>query len=417
MTGRLSRVGIPVPGAAWSISLNVREYLTDQVLMTESGILPSERVYFDHFEGTAYREIRHIGSGGMGDVYLVEHAQTGRALVAKLLHEVHEFDPRLIERMRIEAQVLGKLNHEHVVKVVGAGMAPRWNRPFLVMEHLEGQSLAGELKKLKKLPVYEAFTLACQLLSALEATHAKEIVHRDIKPENLFICRRPDGSPCLKVLDFGLARVMPGNKFVAPLPHELRTETGAVLGTPRYLSPEGAMGIPVDTRADVYASGLVLYMMLVGRGPFDHLKDEYSKLIQAHVVIDADPPSRFSDEPVPPEVDRVVLRALAKSLDERYQSAREFREALIGVMDLLRRPSGWLETTAFDGAQHASFPSSAGDSADARASAPAEPAVELSEVQRRVVHSRLTIVMVFLVGMLIAGLAAVGMVAVIMGVP
>jgi serine/threonine-protein kinase len=194
------------------------------------------------------------------------------------------------------------------------------------------------------------------------------------------------------------------------------------------------MGIPVDMRADLYGAGLVLYMMLVGRGPFDHLKDEYNELIQAHVVIDPDPPSRFSDEPVPPEVDRIVLRALTKSADERYQTAREFREALLGVMDLLQRPTGWLETTAFDAAKLASLAPTEATPPDSNAHAvgstqsaqfgpspSARPgtdsSVGLSAVLPRVAPSRLTIVLVFLIGMLVAGLAAVGLVSVVMGVP
>jgi len=190
-------------------------------------------------------------------------------------------------------------------------------------------------------------SFACHLLSALTAVHEKGLVHRDIKPDNLFVCPRSDGTGCLKLLDFGVVRVMPGSHAVEPLPHDFRTRTGVVVGTPRFVSPEGAMGQPVDPRGDLYAAGLALYIMLVGRGPFDHVNGE-QMLLTAHATEDPEPPSLLANEPVPPVLDRIVLKALAKQPLERFQTADEFRKVLEAVAELLKRPSGWLHTTAFD---------------------------------------------------------------------
>jgi serine/threonine protein kinase len=215
------------------------------------------------------------------------------------------------------------------------------------MEYLEGRTLAEELAESGPLPVLEAVSFACNLLSALTAVHEKGFVHRDIKPDNLFVCLRPDGTRCLKLLDFGVVRVLPGSEAVEPLPFDFRTRTGVVVGTPRFVSPEGAMGQPVDPRGDLYAAGLTLYIMLVGRGPFDHLHSE-QMLLTAHATEDPEPPSTLANEPVPPVLDRLVLKALAKQPLERFQTADEFRQVLEAVADLLRKPAGWLHTTAFD---------------------------------------------------------------------
>lgn len=300
----------------------------------------------DLFEGTAYRTIRRLRAGGMGEVFLVEHRTTGRRVVAKLIHAKLAADPALMERLRIEAQSAAQLDHEYVVKIL-AFEQTRTGRPFLVMEYLEGRTLAEELAARGPLPVLEAVSFACHLLSALTAVHEKGLVHRDIKPDNLFVCPGSDGAGCLKLLDFGVVRVMPGSHAVEPLPHDFRTRTGVVVGTPRFVSPEGAMGQPVDPRGDLYAAGLALYIMLVGRGPFDHFDGE-QMLLTAHATEDPAAPSVLANEPVPPVLDRIVLKALAKQPLDRFQTADEFRAALESVADLLRRPSGWLHTTAFD---------------------------------------------------------------------
>ncbi|HKY35335.1 MAG TPA: serine/threonine-protein kinase [Polyangiaceae bacterium] len=299
----------------------------------------------DLFTGTAYRTISRIGAGGMGEVFLVEHRELGRDVVAKVLHAELASDPRTVDRMRVERESLGRLNHPHIVSVVDSASL-KDGRPFFVMERLHGQTLAAEIKGRSKLPVYEAVQYACQLLSALSAAHAIGIVHRDVKPENLFICTLKDGSRILKVLDFGVARVLPDAPAAAPLPLMVPTDVGVLMGTPRYASPEAAVGCRVDTRADLYGAALVLYLMLAGRGPFDH-HSRPASVLAAHVRDEPAPPSKLAGEPVPFPLDQAVLRGLRKDPRERFSSALEFRTELEAAVALLRKPIGWVETTLF----------------------------------------------------------------------
>jgi eukaryotic-like serine/threonine-protein kinase len=299
----------------------------------------------DIFAGTSYRLVSRLGAGGMGEVFVVEHRELGREFVAKVLHAEFASDPRVVDRMRVERQALGRLNHPNVVSVVDSATLKN-GRPFFVMERLRGQTLADELRQRGKLPVYEAVHFACELLSALAAAHAIGIVHRDIKPANLFICTLANGSRCLKVLDFGIARVLPDAPAAAPLPLVLPTDVGVMMGTPRFASPEAAVGQRVDIRADVYAAALMLYLMLAGRGPFDH-HARAASVMAAHVVHEPAPPSKYATDPVPYPLDNAVLRGLRKDPSERFQSAVEFQTELEGTVALLRKPLGWVETTLF----------------------------------------------------------------------
>jgi serine/threonine-protein kinase len=385
---------------------------------------------YDLFDETPYRTIERLRAGGMGEVYLVEHRTTRRRVVAKLIHAKLGADPRLMERLRIEAQALGQLNHQNIVRVIGFERT-RTQRPFLVMEYLEGRTLADEIAARGPLPVHEAVSYACQALSALAAAHEKGLVHRDIKPDNLFVCPLPDGRSCLKLLDFGVVRVLPGSDAVRPLPPDYRTRTGAVVGTPRFVSPEGAEGRPVDARADLYALGLVLYAMLVGRGPFDHLEGDHV-LIAAHVAEEPEPPSRFAREPLPPELDRAVLKALSKDPDQRFQSAEEFQGFLEHVSELLRRPQGWLETTVFRPGEEPNVPAhlvARGRLGPNAANAPATPTTHIRSAEPAppenaaspeaaaptLVLSPVAAVIVCIVAALVVGLATVGLAGLVWG--
>jgi serine/threonine-protein kinase len=290
----------------------------------------------DPLEGTRYRTVGLLGSGGMGQVYLVEHTGLGKRFVAKVLHERLASDPQLLERIRIEAQALGQLRHPHIVSVSTFGKTVD-GRPYIIMEYLQGRTLREELVARGRLPVLEAVTYAGELLSALSAAHAIGVVHRDIKPDNLFLSEAPSSPRALKVLDFGVARVT-SHSPVRALNPDLATESGVVIGTPRWQSPEGAMGRPVDARGDVYAAALVLYVMLAGRGPFDHFESD-SMVLSAHAVEDALPPSKHSVAPLPAELDAAVLRALSKDPETRFQSAAEFGAVLERVVQLLMAPA------------------------------------------------------------------------------
>jgi len=261
---------------------------------------------------TPYRLCKYIGRGGMGAVHEVEHRFLGRRFVLKVLHGRFAGDPQFVDRMRVEAQSMARLHHPNVVDVVDFWTAVD-GRPCIVMELLQGRTLAQELGRRRKPPVAETVGIVRQVLSALGAAHAVGIVHRDIKPENIFLT----ADSVVKVLDFGVARVLPasGNKSVVPL--ALPTDTGAIVGSPRFVSPEGAAGQKVDERADIYSVGLVTYVMLAGRGPFD-----------SFAQTEVEPPSRFADPGVTRELDAVVMKAIEQQPDARYQTVAEFSKAL-----------------------------------------------------------------------------------------
>lgn len=267
--------------------------------------------------GTPYRRVELIGRGGMGEVHLVEHRTMGRRFALKILHRRFVEDAQAADRMRVEAQSLARLQHPNVVDVIDYWIADD-GRPCVVMERLQGRPLSQELRSRKKIPLVESLTLARQALRALGAAHGLGIVHRDIKPENLFLHDAPVEGRVLKVLDFGLARVLPTASALAPSRLAVSTALGAVVGSPRFLSPEAARGERVDHRADIFSLAAVLYLMLSGRGPFDTGAAE------------PDPPSRHA-EGIPALLDASVIRALSFSPSDRHQSVEEFASDLRAV--------------------------------------------------------------------------------------
>jgi serine/threonine protein kinase len=218
------------------------------------------------------------------------------------------------------------LRHPSIVHVFDSGTTPG-GRPYIVMERLQGNTLADELRQRGALRVAEALTWVGQLVSALQAAHDVGIVHRDVKLSNLFLHEAPDQPRRLKVLDFGIAKVLEGASDKAPQPLHQPTEVGIVIGTPAYVSPEAVLGKPIDHRADIYAAGIVLYILVCGRGPWDHERRELNSLA-ARVRELPKPPSAHSRKALPPEVDAAVMKALAREPDDRFQSAREFELAL-----------------------------------------------------------------------------------------
>jgi eukaryotic-like serine/threonine-protein kinase len=289
----------------------------------------------DPFAGTRYRALERLASGVTGDLYAVEHVELGKRFAAKLLHAELVQDPRVVDRVRLEAQSLGRLRHPNIVAITGFDRTPQ-GQPFIVMELLRGVTLEDEISAIGVLPIAQALTWSRQLLSALAAVHQVGILHRNINPRNLFLHTTPIGERVLKLLDFGMARVLSGISDRAPRPLAVPTKTGTFWGMPEFTSPEAASGSAVDARSDIYQVGLVLYQMLTGRGPYDHLKrttseDHPAPLAQAHVTEAPHVPAGHLSGEVPIELDRIVLRALAKDPSDRFQSATEFCQELDAV--------------------------------------------------------------------------------------
>src|ERR671924_1134308 len=263
------------------------------------------------FDGR-YRIVRKLGSGGMADVYLAEDEELGRRVAIKILNERHANDEQFVERFRREAKNAAGLSHPNIVSIYDRGEAE--GTYYIAMEYLEGRTLKELIVTKGPTPIPVAIDYTRQMLGALGFAHKHGIVHRDIKPHNVVV--GPDGR--LKVTDFGIARSGASQM----------TEAGSIIGTAQYLSPEQARGAPVSPSSDLYSVGIVLYELLTGTAPF--AGETPVELAMKHLSKTPEPPSRLRPE-VPRDLDFVVLRALAKSPDERYQSADEMDADLARV--------------------------------------------------------------------------------------
>jgi len=268
-----------------------------------------------------YRVVSRLGEGGMGVVYVAEHLRIGRKVALKRLHPELASDARAVQRFQREARAAAATGHPHIVEILDLGLAED-GAPYLVMEHLTGASLAALLRQEGRLAPRRAVALLAQVLAALEAVHAAGIIHRDLKPDNVFVTPRAGFGEFVKVLDFGISKVRGEGASEA-----LRlTRTGVTMGTPFYLSPEQARGMPdVDARIDLYAVGVMLYECLTGRLPF--AADNYHALLQLILRSEPAPPSSFASG-VDRRLDAVVLRSIGKDRQTRFQTARELLDAL-----------------------------------------------------------------------------------------
>ena len=270
-----------------------------------------------------YRLIKPLGQGGMGVVYLAEHPRIGRRAAVKFLHPELARNKRLLRRFFNEARAAAAVRHPGIVEVYDFGTAPD-GASYITMEYLDGESLSARLGRMGKLPVALAVDIAIQVASALGAVHTKKIIHRDLKPDNLFLVPDPRGSTreIAKVLDFGIARLDHG-----PSEHSsIRTQTGSVMGTPVYMSPEQCRGRPdVDLRTDIYSLGVVLYEMLCGAPPF--VSESFGELVYLQIGT-SPPPPRTHNPDVPAALETVVMRMLAKDPEQRFSGMAELAAAL-----------------------------------------------------------------------------------------
>jgi len=271
-----------------------------------------------------YEVIRPIGEGGMGIVYEGQHRSIGRKVAIKFLFPYIKADAEVIARFQNEAKVAASIAHKNIRDILDMDATPD-GTPFIVMEYLEGMSLGRIIKTKGKITPPTAVKIALQVLSALHGVHSKSIVHRDLKPENIFITQQAGGEEIVKIVDFGishLSRPIEGEALVT-------TKDDAIVGTPKYLSPEQAGSEKVDERADLYAVGTLLYEMVTGRHPFE--ETSYNKIIVAILTRDPDPPGKFA-QGLSPELEGVILKALKKEPYNRFQSAAEFTRELRRLM-------------------------------------------------------------------------------------
>lgn len=301
-----------------------------------------ERAKYDPLVGTLlaerYEIIRRIGEGGMGAVYEGRHSIIGKRVAIKVLLEKFLENEEFMARLLQEARLASSIGHPNIVDVTDFGTT-RDGRAFVVMEYLEGEPLASLVLRDAPLSVERSLFLIKQVASALGAAHAKGIVHRDVKPENVYLVRRGD-QDFVKVVDFGVSKAVRAQEEASSQWQRL-TRTGAVLGTPLFMSPEQASGQEdIDERADVWATGLMLYECLTGELPFR--ASNYLGVLSQIQKKDPMSPSVLRPElGIPEPVDRVVMMALQKNRQERFQTMAAFESELdhllAGEMDQVLR--------------------------------------------------------------------------------
>ena len=273
-----------------------------------------------------YRIVSQLGAGGMGEVYLADDTRLRRRVALKFLPVALIKDKRHLHRFEVEARAIAAMSHPNACTIHEV-IQTEDGRHCIVMEYVEGMALRERMTN-GPMNLNEALDIAIQIASALSSAHAAGIVHRDIKPENVMV--RSDGY--VKVLDFGLAKLADrrsdlANSQVETRAIELKTTPGMVMGTVAYMSPEQARGLPVDARTDVWSLGVVLYEMVAGRKPF-------SGQTQTDVIIsivEREPDSLSKARPEARPLQRIVMKALAKDPNERYQTAEEILSELKSV--------------------------------------------------------------------------------------
>jgi serine/threonine protein kinase len=278
-----------------------------------------------------YRVVERLGAGSMGEVYLVEHVHLGRREAIKVLRAEMAADPRLASRFRREARAINRLRHRNIIGIYDFGQLPD-GRLYLTMEYASGEPVDALLRRLGRLDVPSALHLLHQLASAMDHAHGQGVVHRDLKPTNLVLVAERGRSDVLKVLDFGLAKVMSPGAAGDQL-----TLRGELFGTPEYMAPERLAGGADDPRSDLYAIGCLAFELLTGKPPFTGPRNN---VLAAHMQAPVPAPGRRVAG-VPGLLDVIVQQLMTKDPDQRLQSAKQLSAAIEQVPGFPRRFASW----------------------------------------------------------------------------
>jgi serine/threonine protein kinase len=277
----------------------------------------------------AYRLLERLGSGGMGEVFLALHEKLERRVALKILHAERAGTAHHVDRFVREAWMANRIRHENVVDVTDLQFLPD-GRPYVVMEYIDGGTLYTLWDEQPGMDLLRFMDVMIQVAAAMAAAHRASIVHRDIKPANIFLLERDGRHDLVKIADFGLSKLMTSTA-------DHFTQSGIILATPPYMSPEQATGEPIDGRSDIYSFGVTMWEMLVGRRPFRC--SAFGEYVLMHATRAIEPPSLAGQSMVPGGIpailDEIVLRCLGKKPQERYASAEELRAALGEARDQL----------------------------------------------------------------------------------
>jgi serine/threonine-protein kinase len=279
----------------------------------------------DVIEGK-YRIVRLLGQGGMGAVYEGENTRIHRKVAIKVLHAGVAAKADVVQRFEREAQAAGRIGSEHIVEVLDLGNLPQGER-YMVMEYLDGENLGDRIKTRRRLPPQDVAPIILQVLEGLKAAHAAGIVHRDLKPDNVFLITKGGRRDFVKVLDFGVS------KFSALDDSMSMTKTGAVMGTPYYMSPEQARGAKIDARSDLYSVGVVMYQAVTGRVPFS--AETFNELVFKIALESPEPPELVARD-LDPAFASIIARAMIRDVNLRFQTGADFQAAI----------TQWLQTGA-----------------------------------------------------------------------
>jgi serine/threonine protein kinase len=324
---------VPEPTSAQSTAVSASDTDDDALLPQYStGAAP---VGYDQLIGQTldgrYVIERKIGEGGMGVVFAARHVVIERPLAIKVLKREVARDSSTIKRFVQEAQAASKIGHPGIVDVTDFGTTPD-GLTYQVMEYVDGTTLGSAIKMSAPMSPERALPIAAQIAHALAAAHAKGIVHRDLKPENVFLINRDGRRDFVKIVDFGIAKVTQLDAAGAKVEGGPRlTRAGAVFGTPEYMAPEQAAGrVDIDGRVDVYALGTILYEMIAGKVP--HKSDSMVRTLAMQMLDPIVPPSQLRpDLAIDPEIEAVIMKALAKKREQRYASMNELLDGLRGA--------------------------------------------------------------------------------------
>jgi serine/threonine-protein kinase len=274
-----------------------------------------------------YKIKRLLGEGGMGGVYEGEHLEIGKRVAIKLVHSLHARDPQIAARIKQEARSTGAIESENIVQVFDAGEDPELGL-FLVMEMLKGEDLASLLARKKGVSPLAAAVMIAQASLGLFRAHAAGIVHRDLKPANIFLCARDDGSSLVKLVDFGIAKLVRDASQASQGPG--LTRMGMVIGTPQYMSPEQAQGLlTVDHRTDIYSLGCVLYEAIVGVSPFKEMPTYEQTILQ--IMTRVAPRISASVPDVDRDLDQLCAEMMSHDMNARPADMGVVRQRLIQI--------------------------------------------------------------------------------------